>query len=148
MPSQRFWRITAPILIPVAGFLAAVLAETLTTLLLTHATFWLMRHEAIDTAVAVGEFAMFALSSAAGVYVMARFLVGREGPSRFGSAHLRHCGVLYLILTIAVVSHVRCAGECEGLILGSIKFYALFALGGILSDAWALRRQLPVPVAA
>ena len=141
MHSQRAWRIAAPFLITAAAFIAAVLVEILGTLLLGRFAFWLMRHEALDTAVALAQFGSFAIASAGGVYAVERFLLTREGDTDFGSTHLRHCGLLYLVLAFAVISHIRCTNYCEGLVLGSIKFFALFSFGGILADAWALRQQ-------
>jgi hypothetical protein len=149
MPSDRVWRFSAPVLVPLVAFLAAVVADGVLTYVLIRdpIAFWLMRHEGASYAMAIAQLASFAASSAVAVYAIARFLARRERASSAVSAHIRHCGFLYVVLLVAIVAHVRCLDSCEGLVFGSIKFYAMLALGGIVADGWALRRQGAVALA-
>lgn len=143
MRSDRVWRLAAPFLIAFVAFFSAVIAEGAVTFVLVRnpIAFWLMRHETVANAIALTQFASFAASSAIAVYFVVSILAPRERASGSLSAHIRHSAFLYVVFIGAVVAHVRCFNYCEGLVLGSIKFFALLALGGIVADGWALRRQ-------
>ena len=143
---NRF-RYAAPIIVPVAAVLAAFAIYALSDVLIEPATFWLIRHESIGDALAYLQFALISFSSAVVVALLTAALRrGDRSSIPLVEQHLRCCFLLYVVLVVSIISHLRCS-ECEGLVLGALKVYGLTALGGILGSLWALRRSISFPPA-
>lgn len=134
-------RYLAPLLVPLTAVLSAVVSEIIVTTIVGQFTYWLMKHETVDLVLALLQFAILFLSSATAVAFVTRLLVRRTRLVRsWPVEHFFHCALLYILVCGAVFEQIGCADNCEGLILGAIKFWFLLAAGGICANLWILRR--------
>ena len=136
-------RFLAPLLIALVAVLGATLAEALltTALLIQPLAYWLMKHDTVQLVLVFAQFGAVFLSSAAAVRAVTRLVLRRRRfPLPWAVEHLVQAILLYAVFLGSLMLHIRCAHNCEGLMLGAIKLYILLALGGIVANAWELRR--------
>jgi hypothetical protein len=129
--------------VSLTAIVTAIVTETTLTALLgvRPLSYWLMKHETIELVLALIQFATFFLSSAIAVTFVTRAILRRQRLSlSWSTEHLMHSAILYVIVFGALFAHVNCADNCEGLMLGAIKFWGLLAAGGICANYWTIRR--------